>query len=779
MRARAAARADAAAPGALHARASPATPKARCWWRSATRACCAPRASRTACRRSCAATARAGSPPSTACCRARPTRARAREAARGKQTGRTQEIQRLIGRSLRAVVDLKALGERTITIDCDVLQADGGTRTAAITGGYVALADAVRRRCKRGALIGASPLHGQVAAVSVGIVPRRAGARPRLRRGFRGRDRHERRHEQRRRVHRGPGHRRGPRLPPPRARPLLDLAARGIGELFALQPQALDDADGLARPMQAGARERQRRQAARVRARCSPGCRSSSCCRRHSASPRAEETGATFLDNALLKARHARRARPAAPRSPTIRASRSMRSAARRACARRAMPGAGAQRRGQQRQAARGARAACRQLRDARAIAACSCSCAAPTIPQPLIAEGVWEGAIVDAPRGTGGFGYDPLFVAGRPRAHGRRAARPTQKNRAAATAAQALRGCCAVGGAGRGGRSAGTCRRSRCTCTCPGACASARTATSIPMRCSGALPEARVRRRAARRPRRAGRRWSRAGRIESVFFGGGTPSLFSPRCHRPRCSTALRGRVAFAPDAEITLEANPGTIEHGRFADYRAAGINRVSLGAQSFAAARARAARADPRRRGHAARGRGAAARGPRQFQPGPDVRAARADARARRSRTSTTALGARPGAPVALPADARARHGVPRAAAAGLPDEDRGARAMQRACQDAARRGRLRAVRGVRLCAAGRRCRHNLNYWSFGDYLGIGAGAHGKLSRCERRRRRRSSAPQKRKQPRRVPGRVRAAAARRAASVPPGELAVRVHA
>jgi ribonuclease PH len=92
-----------------------------------------------------------------------------REAARGKQTGRTQEIQRLIGRSLRAVVDLRALGERTVTLDCDVLQADGGTRTAAITGSYVALADAVTALRARRALA-ASPLHGQVAAVSVGIV---------------------------------------------------------------------------------------------------------------------------------------------------------------------------------------------------------------------------------------------------------------------------------------------------------------------------------------------------------------------------------------------------------------------------------------------------------------------------------------------------------------------------------------------------------------------------------------------------------------------------------
>lgn len=93
----------------------------------------------------------------------------AREAARGKQSGRTQEIQRLIGRSLRAVIDLKALGERTVTIDCDVLQADGGTRTASITGGYVALAEACEHLVARRGLT-SSPIHGQIAAVSVGIV---------------------------------------------------------------------------------------------------------------------------------------------------------------------------------------------------------------------------------------------------------------------------------------------------------------------------------------------------------------------------------------------------------------------------------------------------------------------------------------------------------------------------------------------------------------------------------------------------------------------------------
>ena len=92
-----------------------------------------------------------------------------REAARGKQSGRTQEIQRLIGRSMRAVFDLKQLGERTIQLDCDVLQADGGTRTAAITGAYVAAHDAVARLLAGGQLA-ASPITGPVAAISVGIV---------------------------------------------------------------------------------------------------------------------------------------------------------------------------------------------------------------------------------------------------------------------------------------------------------------------------------------------------------------------------------------------------------------------------------------------------------------------------------------------------------------------------------------------------------------------------------------------------------------------------------
>jgi ribonuclease PH len=98
-----------------------------------------------------------------------------REAARGKQSGRTVEIQRLIGRSLRAACDMQALGERQVIVDCDVLQADGGTRTASICGGFVALHDALERVVQRGGLA-ANPLHSFCAAISVGMV----GGRPLL-----------------------------------------------------------------------------------------------------------------------------------------------------------------------------------------------------------------------------------------------------------------------------------------------------------------------------------------------------------------------------------------------------------------------------------------------------------------------------------------------------------------------------------------------------------------------------------------------------------------------
>jgi ribonuclease PH len=162
----------------------------------------------------------------------------AREAARGKQTGRTQEIQRLIGRSLRSVVDMKALGERTVTIDCDVLQADGGTRTASITGGFVALADAMAALVRRRELA-ASPLHGQVAAVSVGIV----GGVPVLDLDYR--EDSEAETDMNVVMNGGgafvevQGTAEGHAFRRHELDQLLNLAATGIGELLALQQQAL------------------------------------------------------------------------------------------------------------------------------------------------------------------------------------------------------------------------------------------------------------------------------------------------------------------------------------------------------------------------------------------------------------------------------------------------------------------------------------------------------------------------------------------------------------
>ena len=161
-----------------------------------------------------------------------------REAARGKQTGRTQEIQRLIGRSLRAVVDLKALGERQITIDCDVLQADGGTRTASITGAYIALHDAVSVLMKKG-LLAISPIRQAVAAVSVGV----HGGTPLLDLDYVedsscGTDMNVVMTASGRYIE-VQGTAEGAAFSREEMNALLDLAAKGIGELIAVQAQAL------------------------------------------------------------------------------------------------------------------------------------------------------------------------------------------------------------------------------------------------------------------------------------------------------------------------------------------------------------------------------------------------------------------------------------------------------------------------------------------------------------------------------------------------------------
>jgi ribonuclease PH len=161
-----------------------------------------------------------------------------REAARGKQSGRTQEIQRLVGRSLRAVIDLKALGDRTITIDCDVLQADGGTRTASITGGFVALTDACEKLIAR-RLIPTSPIHGQIAAISVGI----CGGVPVLDLDYAEDSQAET--DMNVVMNNGGGFveiqgtAEGHAFRRHELDALLNLAANGLGEIFALQTQAL------------------------------------------------------------------------------------------------------------------------------------------------------------------------------------------------------------------------------------------------------------------------------------------------------------------------------------------------------------------------------------------------------------------------------------------------------------------------------------------------------------------------------------------------------------
>lgn len=163
-----------------------------------------------------------------------------REAARGKQSGRTQEIQRLIGRSLRAAVDLTALGENTITLDCDVLQADGGTRTASITGACVALVDAIRSLQRSGA-ISTEPLKQMVAAVSVGIYQGQpvldldyiedSGAETDMNVVM----------DERGGIIEVQGTAEGATFSRSEMTAMMDLAEKGIGELIAAQKAALED----------------------------------------------------------------------------------------------------------------------------------------------------------------------------------------------------------------------------------------------------------------------------------------------------------------------------------------------------------------------------------------------------------------------------------------------------------------------------------------------------------------------------------------------------------
>jgi putative oxygen-independent coproporphyrinogen III oxidase len=218
------------------------------------------------------------------------------------------------------------------------------------------------------------------------------------------------------------------------------------------------------------------------------------------------------------------------------------------------------------------------------------------------------------------------------------------------------------------------------------------------------------------------------AGRpVESVFFGGGTPSLFSAR-GIGRVLDGIAAVLPLATDAEVTLEANPGTLERGRFADYAGAGVNRVSLGAQSFSAAQLAALG-----RIHSPGDIDAAvldleAAGLDNFNldlmyalPGQDVDAALDDLRRALSlgpaHLSLYQLTLEPGTAF--------YHRPPQ-----LPDEDT-ALGMQLACQAELASAGLEQYEVSGYAQPGRRCRHNLAYWSFGDYLGLGAGAHGKVT------------------------------------------------
>ncbi len=218
-----------------------------------------------------------------------------------------------------------------------------------------------------------------------------------------------------------------------------------------------------------------------------------------------------------------------------------------------------------------------------------------------------------------------------------------------------------------------------------------------------------------------------RGRRIDSVFFGGGTPSLFQPEDFT-RLLGALRQRIAFGDDAEITLEANPGTIERGRFAGYRDAGINRVSLGAQTFAPRAlevlGRIHSADDTHRAVAE----LRASSLDNFNldlmyalPGQTLDEALEDVRIacalQPSHISYYQLTLEPGT-------------VFHARPPPLPDEDAAWRIQSEGQNFLADAGYAQYEVSA-YAREGARCRHNLNYWSFGDYVGVGAGAHGKIS------------------------------------------------
>ena len=214
---------------------------------------------------------------------------------------------------------------------------------------------------------------------------------------------------------------------------------------------------------------------------------------------------------------------------------------------------------------------------------------------------------------------------------------------------------------------------------------------------------------------------------IVSIFFGGGTPSLFAPEAIGRVLETARR-HLDIAPDAEVTLEANPGTIERGRFVGYRGAGINRVSLGAQSFDVRQLEALGRihSPQETVRAAEELHAA--GLPNFNldlmyalPGQDLAGALGDVE------QALALGPAHLSHYQLTLEPGTQFA---ANPPTLPPDDAAADIMS-ACQDRLALAGFAQYEVSAYASEGRQCRHNLNYWTFGDYLGVGAGAHGKLT------------------------------------------------
>ena len=695
----------------------------------------------------------------------------AREAARGKQSGRTLEIQRLIGRSLRAAVDQRALGERTVTLDCDVLQADGGTRTAAITGAFVALADAMDALVRRRA-IARSPLHGQVAAVSVGIVGgspvvdldyaedsdaetdmnvvmNNGGAFIEIQGTAEG---HAfRRHELDR---------------------LLDLASVACQQLFAAQLAALQ-------APRDGASPGSRRVSDRLPARLVLATGNAGKLRELRAilapwrvevlplsdftGSAAEETGRTFVENAMLKARFAAQAAglpaiaddsglevDALGGAPGIRSARyageGAGDAANNARLLRELEGVP--------DAGRGARYRCAMVFVRRAGR-----------PGPGRVPGELGGAHREGAARRRRVRIRPALPRRGNRADGRRIRARSEEPREPPRQGAPRARC----DARRRRRRSVTMLSAPplalyvhlpwCVRKCPYCDFNSH---AVP---SAGVPEGRYLAALLEDLDLRRTRGCRARDRVGVLRRRDAEPVLGPR-HRQPCSRGSRELLPVAGDVEVTLEANPGTVEHGAFAAYRDAGINRVSLGAQSF----------DDRclealGRIHASREIDAAvaelrAAGLENFNL--DLMYGLPEQTLARSASATSARAIELGPAhishynLTLEPGTAFERRPPQ-----LPDEESRSRCSRPARQRLAAAG-FDQYEVSAYARPGRRCTHNLNYWEFGDYLGIGAGAHGKLTDSARGRVRRT---ERVRQPGQVHGRLTGGGSHRRGAHDPG--------